>query len=72
VWPPGWTLGRSPFAEVAAADPDTICRLHLGLAEGLTEGLGGLTTERLTVRPARRAGCRLTVRREATEPRIPA
>lgn len=23
--------------EVAAADPDTICRLHLGLAEGLTE-----------------------------------
>ena len=39
-----FTLGRCPFAEVAAADPDTICRLHLGLAEGLTEGLGGLTT----------------------------
>lgn len=58
-----FTLGRCPFAEVAAADPDTICRLHLGLAEGLSEGLGGLTTQRLTVRPARRAGCRLTVRR---------
>ena len=67
-----FTLGRCPFAEVAAADPDTICQLHLGLAEGLTEGLGGLITERLTVKPARRAGCRLTVRRAAAEPRISA
>ncbi len=60
-----FTLGRCPFAEVAAADPDTICRLHLGLAEGLTEGLGGLITERLTVKPARQAGCRLTVRKDS-------
>jgi predicted ArsR family transcriptional regulator len=67
-----FTLGRCPFAEVAAADPDTICRLHLGLAEGLTEGLGGLITERLTVRPARRAGCRLTVRRTGAEATISA
>lgn len=67
-----FTLGRCPFAEVAAADPDTICRLHLGLAEGLTEGLGGLITERLTVRPARRAGCRLTVRRKGAEATISA
>lgn len=67
-----FALGRCPFAEVAAADPDTICRLHLGLAEGLTEGLGGLITERLTVRPARRAGCRLTVRRAAAGPGISA
>ena len=65
-------LGRCPFAEVAAADPDTICRLHLGLAEGLTEGLGGLITERLMVKPARRAGCRLALRRAAAEPRISA
>ena len=67
-----FTLGRCPFAEVAAADPDTICQLHLGLAEGLTEGLGGLTTEHLAVRPARRAGCRLTVRRTAPGARISA
>ena len=65
-----FTLGRCPFAEVAAADPDTICRLHLGLAEGLTEGLGGLITERLTVRPARRAGCRLMVRRATAGAKI--
>lgn len=60
-----FTLGRCPFAEVAAADPGTICQLHLGLAEGLSEGLGGLATQRLAARPARRAGCRLTVRRTA-------
>jgi DNA-binding transcriptional ArsR family regulator len=65
-----FTLGRCPFAEVAAGDPDTICRLHLGLAEGLTEGLGGLITERLTVMPAHRAGCHLAVRRATAEPRI--
>ncbi len=67
-----FALGRCPFAEVAAVDPDTICRLHLGLAEGLCEGLGGLTAERLAVKPARLAGCRLTVRRVAAEPRISA
>ena len=60
-----FTLGRCPFAEVAVGDPDTICGLHLGLAEGLAEGLGGLIAARLTVKPARRAGCRLTVRRAA-------
>lgn len=58
-----FTLGRCPFAEVAAADPGTICRLHLGLAEGLTEGLGELQVERLVPKDPRRAGCRLTVRR---------
>ena len=67
-----FTLSRCPFAEVAAADPDTICRLHLGLAEGLTEGLGGLVTERLAIKPARRAGCRLTVRRASAGAKISA
>ena len=65
-----FTLGRCPFAEVAAADPDTICQLHLGLAEGLTEGLGGLTVDRLMVKPAQRAGCRLMVHRTAAATRI--
>jgi predicted ArsR family transcriptional regulator len=67
-----FTLTRCPLAEVAAADPQTICQLHLGLAEGLTEGLGGLITDRLVIKPARHAGCRLIVRRAAAEPRIPA
>jgi predicted ArsR family transcriptional regulator len=61
-----FVLGRCPFAEVAEQDPETVCQLHLGLAEGLTEGLGGLTVERLVVKDARRAGCRLIVRRVPT------
>ena len=40
--------GHCPFAEVASPDPDTVCRLHLGWAEGLAEGLSGLVVERLT------------------------
>ncbi|MGH3068113.1 MAG: hypothetical protein ACRDOH_13055 [Streptosporangiaceae bacterium] len=56
-------LGRCPFAAVAAVNSETFCQLHLGLAEGLTEGFGDLTVERLTVRDAHRADCRLTVRR---------
>ncbi|MGH3198978.1 MAG: helix-turn-helix transcriptional regulator [Streptosporangiaceae bacterium] len=67
-----FVLGRCPFAEVAVADPDTVCQLHLGLAEGLAEGLGGLTVERLAARDARRAGCRLIVRRTPAPATIPA
>ena len=63
-------LGRCPFADVAATEPDTVCQLHLGLAEGLAEGLGGLEVERLMVKDAHRAGCRLIMRRSpaATAP----
>jgi predicted ArsR family transcriptional regulator len=56
-------LGRCPFSDVARSDPDTVCQLHLGLAEGLAEGLGGLDVEGLVVKDPRRAGCRLTFRR---------
>lgn len=56
-------LRRCPFADVAAADPDTICQLHLGLAEGLTEGLGQLQVERLVPKDPHQAGCKLSVRR---------
>ena len=60
-----FVLGRCPFADVAGSDPDTVCQLHLGLAEGLAEGLGGLRVEGLVAKDPRRAGCRLTVRRQA-------
>lgn len=56
-------LGRCPFAEVAAADPVTVCQLHLGLAEGLAEGLGGLSVERLVPKNPYRARCRLILSR---------
>jgi len=63
-----FTLGRCPFAEVAAADPGTVCQLHLGLAEGLAEGLGQLRVTDLTPRDPVEAGCRLTVLRTAGGP----
>ena len=59
-----FVLGRCPFADVADSDPDTVCQLHLGLAEGLAEALGGLDVEGLVAKDPRRAGCRLTVRRQ--------
>src|SRR5579875_895242 len=59
-------LGRCPFADVAGSDPDTVCQLHLGLAEGLAEGLGGLDVEGLVAKDPLRAGCRITVRRETS------
>lgn len=65
-------LGRCPFAGVAGTDPATICQLHLGLAEGLAEGLGGLVVERLVAKDPHRAGCRLVVRREDRRLRVPA
>ena len=66
-----FVLGRCPFADVAGSDPGTVCQLHLGLAEGLAEGLGGLEVERLVAKDPRRAGCRLVVRREGRV-RVPA
>ncbi len=60
-----FVLGRCPFADVASADPDTVCQLHLGLAEGLVEGIGGLEVERLVIKNPHRGGCRLTLRRRA-------
>lgn len=63
-----FVLARCPFAEVARTDPETVCQLHLGLAEGLAEGIGGLEVERLVAKNPRRGGCRLAVRREDPVP----
>jgi predicted ArsR family transcriptional regulator len=52
-------LHNCPFATTALADRDTICALHLGIAEGLTD-----TTARVTELVAydpRKAGCRLRI-----------
>ena len=60
-----YVLGRCPFEEVAVTNPSTVCQLHLGFAEGLAEGLGGLTVDRLTAKNPRRASCRLVIKRDA-------
>lgn len=57
-----FVLGRCPFADVAANAADVVCQLHLGLAEGLAEGLGDLEVERLVAKRPERAGCRLVLR----------
>lgn len=54
-----FVLTNCPFAEAAALDPDTVCDLHLGLAEGLAERIGGVTVETLVRRRPHQAGCRL-------------
>lgn len=57
-------LGRCPFVEVARSDPGTVCQLHLGLVEGLAEGLGGLEVEELLAKDPGDAGCLLALRRK--------
>ena len=57
-------LRRCPFVEVARSDPGTVCQLHLGLVEGLAEGLGGLEVEKLVTKDPGVAGCLLALRRK--------
>jgi len=55
-------LHHCPFATSALADRDTICSLHLGLAEGLTDvAPAGAVTELVAFDP-RKAGCKLRIR----------
>jgi len=56
-------LHACPFAEAAATDPATICQLHLGLAEGTAQAIGGLHVDGLRIADPHRAGCRVQLRR---------
>lgn len=60
-----FVLGRCPFEDVAATNANTVCQLHLGLAEGLAEGLGGVEVLRLVAKNPHRAGCRVMLRCQA-------
>lgn len=52
---------RPTFASTAAVDPETVCALHRGLADGVAELLPGVHVDGLEVVPdPRRGGCRLT------------
>ncbi len=52
-------LGACPFATTALADPETVCGLHLGLARGTAEELGGIVIDELVPRDPRWGACRL-------------
>jgi predicted ArsR family transcriptional regulator len=54
-------LQHCPYAAAASANPDAVCRLHLGLAEGAAGAIGGLRVERLVPKDPQRAGCRVAV-----------
>lgn len=54
-------LQNCPFATAALDDRETICTLHLGIAEGLVDGTTA-TVDELVVKDPRRAGCRIRLR----------
>jgi len=56
-------LRACPFADAAAEDPATICQLHLGLAEGAVQSIGGLTVDGLRINDPHQAACQLLFHR---------
>jgi predicted ArsR family transcriptional regulator len=54
-------LERCPFVSTVLADRETVCQMHLGLAEGLVEGTGTAVDE-LVAKDPRRAGCVIALR----------
>lgn len=61
-------LRTCPFATTAVADPDTVCALHLGIAQGMTERAVGVVVEELVARDPRRQPCALRLQVERPEP----
>lgn len=53
-------LHTCPFADLASVDPDTVCELHLGLAEGITAHDDDVVVRGLRRADPHRGGCRLT------------
>jgi predicted ArsR family transcriptional regulator len=61
-------LRTCPFATTAVADPDTVCSIHLGLAQGVADLTGGrIVIDELMPHDPRRANCRLRMHLEGAE-----
>lgn len=58
------TLQVCPFVSAVLTDADTVCQIHLGIARGLAEAVGGIEVEELEPRDPRRAHCHLRCRVE--------
>ncbi|MFV0316441.1 MAG: helix-turn-helix transcriptional regulator [Microthrixaceae bacterium] len=52
-------LDACPFSSAAQTDPDTVCELHLGLARGVAEAVGGIEVVELVTNDPREAHCHL-------------
>ncbi|MEP6623887.1 MAG: helix-turn-helix domain-containing protein [Acidimicrobiia bacterium] len=58
-------LHNCPFESAVLTDPDTICDLHMGIAEGFADLSGGrLVVDELLAHDPRRANCRLRMHLE--------
>lgn len=56
-------LGRCPYEALAGTDPDVVCELHLGLAEGIVQATGGeVEISELVARDPAHGGCSLRMR----------
>jgi predicted ArsR family transcriptional regulator len=53
------TLQSCPFTSAVLTDPDTVCQLHLGLAQGVAAAVGDIEVDELVPKDPRRAHCRL-------------
>lgn len=66
---PELVLGRCPYEAAATSDPQVVCELHRGLAEGVAQATGGtLEVTNLIVRNPTRGGCRLQLHRVPSKP----
>ena len=59
-------LQSCPFADLAAVQPETVCEVHVGLAQGIAERAGGIEVEGIRLADPHRGGCRIVMRRTAT------
>lgn len=55
-------LQHCPFGQLASERPETVCDLHLGIAEGVCSLAGGAVVEGIRLADPRKGGCRITVR----------
>jgi hypothetical protein len=60
-------LQACPFETTALADPDTVCGLHLGLAYGLADSIGGIVVDDLVRADPRESPCLLRCHIEPNE-----
>ncbi len=58
-------LRTCPFATTALVDPDTVCSIHLGIAQGIAELTEGrIAVDELVPHDPRKANCRLRLHRD--------
>ncbi|HVT76757.1 MAG TPA: NUDIX domain-containing protein [Acidimicrobiales bacterium] len=65
-------LRTCPVADAAAEATDVVCRLHLGLIEGMAQAIGGIEISAFQARDPYRAGCRVVTTTQTAPPPLPA